>query len=140
MHHRKAFRSYSLNYFLNGDLAPEHLGLVPPESPTGILTRFAQIRQPTKVFTFLDENEHTIEDGLFLFFKEPSFIWQNCSTHRHNQGQNLAFADGHAEHWRWHSPKVFEDYYQIANTPEKKTDIRRLQAALRSCLVPLPKF
>ncbi len=123
-------RSYSVNYFLNGDLAPEHTGMVPPESQTGILTRFSQMRQPTKVFTLLDENENTIEDGLFLFYKEPSDVWQNCSTHRHSQGQNIAFADGHAEHWRWRSARALESYGETVNTPEEKFDIRRLQAVL----------
>lgn len=123
-------RSYSLNYFLNGDLAPEHIGMVPPESLTGILTKFSQIPQPTKVFTFLDENENSIEDGLFLFYKEPSLIWQNSSTHRHNEGQNFAFADGHVEHWKWRSRRHHAGYAEMANTPEEIVDIRRLQAAL----------
>lgn len=123
-------RGYSLNYFLNGDLDPDHIGMVPPESLTGILTKFSEIRQPSKVFTFLDENENSIEDGLFLFYKEPSLIWQNSSTHRHNGGQNIAFADGHAEHWRWRSKRPHTGYHEIANTPEEMADIRRLQAAL----------
>jgi prepilin-type processing-associated H-X9-DG protein len=104
--------------------------MVPPESLTGILTKFSQIPQPTKVFTFLDENENSIEDGLFLFYKEPSLIWQNSSTHRHNEGQNFAFADGHVEHWKWRSRRHHAGYAEMATTPEEIVDIKRLQAAL----------
>ncbi|MDD5139614.1 MAG: prepilin-type N-terminal cleavage/methylation domain-containing protein [Verrucomicrobiales bacterium] len=123
-------RSYSLNYFLNGDLDPSHVGMVPPESQSGILTRSSQLHNPTKVFVFLDECEETIEDGLFLFYREPSLIWQNSTSHRHNQGENLSFADGHAEYWKWRSAKKMQGYHEIATSSEEVIDIRRLQAAL----------
>jgi prepilin-type N-terminal cleavage/methylation domain-containing protein/prepilin-type processing-associated H-X9-DG protein len=122
-------RSYSLNYYLNGDLDPSHRGLV-PSTELDVLTRPTQLRAPANVFAFLDECEATIEDGLFLFARAPSLNWQNCSTHRHSGGQNLSFTDGHVEYWRWRSGEPFTSYSGTAQSPEQIADIRRLQAAL----------
>lgn len=123
-------RSYSLDWYLNGDLDPEHVGLVPPESMGGVVTKLSQLKSPANTFAFLDESETTIEDGLFLLFREPSLIWQNGSSHRHNRGQNLSFTDGHADHWRWSSSKPLSGYAENAQSPEEVADIRRLQSAL----------
>lgn len=38
---------------------------------------------------FLDENENTIEDGVYLLFRDPDVTWQNAPSDRHNQGMNL---------------------------------------------------
>jgi prepilin-type N-terminal cleavage/methylation domain-containing protein/prepilin-type processing-associated H-X9-DG protein len=122
-------RSYSLSYYLNGDLDPDHVGLVSPES-LPVLTRPSQLRSPARTFAFLDESEVTIEDGLFLLARAPEVNWQNCPSHRHNGGENLSFTDGHAEYWRWRSGRVFTTYREIAQTAEELADIRKLQAAL----------
>ena len=90
-------RSYSMDSYLNGGLDVRIYGGYLP----GIVTKTSQLGpNPAGVFVFLDENEATIEDGVFLLYPEPADFWQNGPAHRHNQGANLSFADGHCEHWR----------------------------------------
>jgi prepilin-type processing-associated H-X9-DG protein len=78
----------------------------------------------------LDENEATIEDGVFLLYAAPADFWQNGPAHRHNQGANLSFADGHCEHWRWKYPNGIQGNGQTAANAQDLEDLRRLQAAL----------
>jgi prepilin-type N-terminal cleavage/methylation domain-containing protein/prepilin-type processing-associated H-X9-DG protein len=56
---------------------------------------------PADIFAFIDDNEQTIDDGIFVI---PEDVWYDCPADRHSQGANLSFLDGHAEHHRWSSP------------------------------------
>lgn len=97
-----------------------------------MVTRSSTITAPAKAFTFLDENANTIEDGVYLLFLPPSSIWQNAPSDRHNQGANLAFVDGHAEHWHWLWPKQVRAIGQpVANSADAQ-DLARLQSDLVS--------
>jgi prepilin-type processing-associated H-X9-DG protein len=78
----------------------------------------------------LDENESTIEDGIFLLFRFPDQTWQNAQSARHRQGTNLSFVDGHCEHWTWRHPKPIQALSELADGPDDLKDLRRLQAAL----------
>jgi prepilin-type N-terminal cleavage/methylation domain-containing protein/prepilin-type processing-associated H-X9-DG protein len=90
-------RSYSMDSYLNGGL---DVGIYGGYLP-GIVVKASELGpNPAGVFVFVDENEATIEDGVFLLYPEPADFWQNGPAHRHNQGANLSFADGHCEHWR----------------------------------------
>jgi prepilin-type processing-associated H-X9-DG protein len=69
---------------------------------------------------FIDEHEASIDDGLW---NTPPFalatpgvpvlrpgqttplLWDNLPTDRHNQGANIAFADGHVARHKWLWPK-----------------------------------
>jgi prepilin-type processing-associated H-X9-DG protein len=87
-------RSYSLNANLNA-----------PSWGQAIAKTTADIPSPARLFTFLDELEASIDDGVFLMSPGRSERWDNRPADRHSQGCNFAFADGHAEHWTWKAPK-----------------------------------
>jgi prepilin-type processing-associated H-X9-DG protein len=53
---------------------------------------------------------------------------------RHQQGANLALADGHVEHWRWQARKVFTARWVPAYDAADLADLRRLQAATKNGL------
>jgi prepilin-type N-terminal cleavage/methylation domain-containing protein/prepilin-type processing-associated H-X9-DG protein len=53
---------------------------------------------PSDVFVFIDDNERTIDDGIFVIGR---INWWDCPADRHNHGANLSFLDGHVEHHRW---------------------------------------
>lgn len=108
--------SYSMNVFLNGN-------------PSNSLKTFSRIRAPSSSFVFLDENENTIDDGMFSISEAPDNTWPNLASDRHNRGVCLSFADGHCEHLRWKAPKVFINWFQIA-TGNDLDDLRSLQALL----------
>ncbi len=56
---------------------------------------------PTQAFVFIEESYLTIDDGYFAVKAPGNMIWQNSPTVRHGNACGLAFADGHAEIWRW---------------------------------------
>lgn len=101
-------RSYNLSQSINGaPLLDESRGYGPPS-----FAKEVDIDRPTptELFTFIEVHEDSILDSLFGIpppgwddFAEQ--IWWDVPADRHMQGCNLAFADGHAERWRWTSPK-----------------------------------
>ncbi|MEO7300843.1 MAG: H-X9-DG-CTERM domain-containing protein [Verrucomicrobiota bacterium] len=83
-------RSYAISVWLNCN-----------ELPTGP-KKTGQVKQPTKVAEFVDENQISIDNGA-LGIRGPgsSFDYWNLPSARHNNGCNLSFVDGHAETWKW---------------------------------------
>jgi prepilin-type N-terminal cleavage/methylation domain-containing protein/prepilin-type processing-associated H-X9-DG protein len=120
-------RSYSMDAYLNGGVDVRINGGYLP----GVAIKASDLGPiPSAVFVFLDENAATIEDGVFLLYPAPADFWQNGPAHRHNQGDNLSFADGHCEHWRWKYPVGIQSNGQTAANAQDLEDLQRLQAAL----------
>ena len=86
----------------------------PPRDTTdyGIkpLTQTSQIRTPSKLLTFLEEDDATIDDGHFLYSPLVN-NWYNIPSWLHQNGVTLAFADGHQEYWRWRSARPTTTYF-----------------------------
>ena len=123
-------RSYSMDYYLNGDIDPQYYQNLPPSAFVGLATRYSGISHPSTVFVFLDENEKTINDGIFVLFRDPDQIWRDAPSDRHSRGMNLSFADGHCEHWKWRAPKQMEVEGEPVASADDLQDLRRLQGAL----------
>ncbi|HEY3864259.1 MAG TPA: prepilin-type N-terminal cleavage/methylation domain-containing protein [Verrucomicrobiae bacterium] len=124
-------RSYSLNFYLNGGLDPQYTN-GRADTLSKVVTRYSSVTKPAKVLTFLDENQYTIEDGVYLLLLPPATAWQNAPSDRHNQGMIAAFADGHAEYWHWLCPKTMTGLATPASSPADLQDLQRLQAVLAS--------
>jgi prepilin-type N-terminal cleavage/methylation domain-containing protein/prepilin-type processing-associated H-X9-DG protein len=99
-------RSYNLSQSINGDPNPSVWQYVP------CFLKFASIRNPgtDKCLTFIDELEEALMDAEFGM---PTGVyggmnWWDRPANRHGQGANLAFADGHLEHWKWTVHMVFD--------------------------------
>jgi prepilin-type processing-associated H-X9-DG protein len=120
-------RSYNLSIWLN--TRPDLLASY---------TRLSEIHDPSPsdCFSFLDVHEDGIEDptfGLFPWESKWGRTWLDLPADRHGQGADLAFVDGHAEHWRWKAAKRFVRFLQ----PPRRTDgdledFRRLQTGIPS--------
>jgi prepilin-type N-terminal cleavage/methylation domain-containing protein/prepilin-type processing-associated H-X9-DG protein len=120
-------RSYSMDSYLNGGL---DVGIYGGYLP-GIVLKDSELNpNPAGIFVFADENEATIEDGVFLLYRDPADFWQNGPEHRHSRGANLSFADGHCERWQWKYPNGIQFNGQTAANAQDLEDLRRLQAAL----------
>jgi prepilin-type N-terminal cleavage/methylation domain-containing protein/prepilin-type processing-associated H-X9-DG protein len=120
-------RSYSMDSYLNGGLDVNIYGGYLP----GIVLKDSELNpNPAAIFVFADENEATIEDGVFLLYRDPADFWQNGPEHRHSRGANLSFADGHCERWQWKYPNGIQGNGQTAANPQDLEDLRRMQAAL----------
>jgi prepilin-type N-terminal cleavage/methylation domain-containing protein/prepilin-type processing-associated H-X9-DG protein len=122
-------RSYSLNFYLNGGLDPQYTN-GRAAILSSVATRYADVVRPSTVFAFLDENQYTIEDGVYLLLLAPADFWQNAPSDRHDQGMNITFTDGHCEHWHWRCPKTMTSLAAPASSPDDLQDLRRLQADL----------
>jgi prepilin-type N-terminal cleavage/methylation domain-containing protein/prepilin-type processing-associated H-X9-DG protein len=99
-------RSYSLNWWLNGDAGGSDGPATDPEDKT----KLSQLVDPppSGLFVFMDEHEQTIDDGAMTVGSDKYHYvnqWIDVPADRHNQGANLSFGDGHVEDWRWKAPK-----------------------------------
>src|SRR6266478_10038390 len=94
-------RTYELDSFLNS----WYMGGIPPWCPVPWERRkFSELvhPQPTGVLTFIDSHPTTDTSAEFSqSVGEGGDAWGCLPGEQHNRGANLAFADGHVEHWRW---------------------------------------
>ena len=79
--------------------------------------KFSQIHSPvpSKAFTFIDEHENSIENGLFFVSKRTTpqpaswtWYWVDFPSIRHAGGCGLSFADGHSEIWKFKEAKTYQ--------------------------------
>jgi prepilin-type processing-associated H-X9-DG protein len=90
---------------------------------------------PSRALVFIHENDNTIDDGYWAIDVIPR-EWQNDPAILHLSGDNLSFADGHAEHWKWLEPRTLyignlpssQAYNNIALSP-RDADFDRVAAA-----------
>jgi prepilin-type processing-associated H-X9-DG protein len=95
----------------------------PDPNPTTYVykTRESALTQPgpVQIFCFIDDNEQTIDDGIFVIGEGG---WYDCAADRHSQGANLSFLDGHAEHHRWRTPKALVKPWRYGVSPSVTHD------------------
>lgn len=116
-------RTYSLSCFMGG----------PPRDTTdyGIkpLHQTSQIRNPSRLLTFLEEDDATIDDGHFLYSPTVN-NWYNIPSWLHQNGVTLQFADGHGEYWHWRGPRPTTTYFTSGSAltdPASLQDVARMQ-------------
>lgn len=111
-------RSYNLSIWLNCKNEP------------GSFKYATDVARPTDTFSFIDTHEDGIVDPTFGLYQPDTWwgeFWIDQPANRHNDGANLAFVDGHAEQWKWKSPKVFYTWGQFWRDNDDRDDLRRLQ-------------
>jgi prepilin-type processing-associated H-X9-DG protein len=124
-------RSYNMSQSVNG--YPEFDVVMRDYIPS--FKRLGAIRNPdvSSCLVFIDEHADTMYDALFGMptdFYDGSQTWWDLPANRHKQGANLSFADGHVEHWRWMTPKVFRQWIQPV-TEEELPDWQRVKKAMK---------
>jgi len=123
-------RSYSLNDQMNGNADPNLNAQ--PAYPLEY-TKLSQIHSPSVsgANTFICESDFTIDDGLFAVkLATGGSFWQNAPSNRHMTGTPIAFADGHAEYWRYlESTTVKIPSEKYTTTPTNDRDLARLMTA-----------
>ncbi len=63
----------------------------------------AEVRNPSGIFVFLDEQADTLNDGFFVN-RLDEYAWGNLPGSYHNGAVNLSFVDGHVATHRWVVP------------------------------------
>lgn len=101
-------RSYNMSQSVNG--YPDYNWFISGYVP--FFKKMNDIRDPnvSSCMVFIDENEYTLLDSQFGMptdYYDGSKVWFDMPSSRHDQGANLSFADGHAEHYKWVVPKTF---------------------------------
>jgi len=95
-------RSYAISVWLNcnnvSQVNSDAIGLKVRKS-TGVL-------QPSRVFTFGEENQVSIDNGTLGVNSRSTARWWNPPTARHNGAAAFSFVDGHSEIWRWHGALI----------------------------------
>jgi prepilin-type N-terminal cleavage/methylation domain-containing protein/prepilin-type processing-associated H-X9-DG protein len=87
-------RSVSMNSYLNGSSIWNDNNYV-------IFVKFAEIRDPSHTWVFIDEREDSINDGCFAVDMASKYAVIDYPATYHNGSGALSFADGHAEYHRW---------------------------------------
>ena len=94
-----------------------------------------EIFVPTGLFVFIDTDENDIWDSTFGIIPANypwwSNYWLDIPADRHQQGCNLTFADGHAEHWKWRAPKNGLQLGSPAYSDADFQDLRRIQQCIK---------
>jgi len=131
-------RSYALSAWLNSEMSGK------PDFPEWDTRTFDEMKfrytsltdpSPARVFVFLDKNSDCNDDGVFALADAYGYAmhpdeWTDLPAETHIRGCNLAFADGHAEHYRWRWSKKFNRYHELVANDLDLQDLRRLQAGL----------
>ena len=128
-------RSYNMSQSANG---------LPFKSGNAIIdgmphyAKTTQIRNPSPVnlFVFIDVHEDSIYDSLFgtptLELWGDRRTWWDIPANRHNQGCNFSFADGHAERWKWQTPRQVKVLLtEQSVTTDELPDFRRFQSGFK---------
>jgi prepilin-type N-terminal cleavage/methylation domain-containing protein/prepilin-type processing-associated H-X9-DG protein len=126
-------RSYSLNGQMNG--VPNYQEIFDFSHTYVVNIKESDILYPPpgQALTFIHEAANSIDDGFYDLPAERS-QWGNWPTVVHNYGCNLAFADGHIEHWTWLDPRTGQITDYLTPNPNSK-DLRRMQMAIAT---PVP--
>jgi prepilin-type N-terminal cleavage/methylation domain-containing protein/prepilin-type processing-associated H-X9-DG protein len=92
---------YAMHCYMNGK------GLAGLQNQL-VFRKTTDIRKPPpeRAFVFIHTAPGTMSSGLFYLGISPWTWWS--FPFNHQNGQNLSFADGHVEHWRWHEPDTLK--------------------------------
>jgi prepilin-type N-terminal cleavage/methylation domain-containing protein/prepilin-type processing-associated H-X9-DG protein len=117
-------RSYSVEGWLGANFdvygfSWPNPGLVPPGYTFKTKSSLITTPGPSDVLAFIDDNEQTIDDGIFAI---GEVSWFDYPSARHSQGANLSFLDGYAEHYKWSHPKTVQGIWTYSVNPAATGD------------------
>ena len=91
-------RGYSMNNWMNGE--PFASAANNLDTTHRLFQKDATIAAPSQLYVFLDEDDSTINDGMFVVYMNPAQGLQDEPSLRHKTGYPLAFADGHLDSFK----------------------------------------
>ena len=131
--HLRRTRSYNLSQSING--TPYHDKTFFPPS----FAKESEIDDPSpsELLFFVGVHEDSILDSHFgipprgSIFDEEPLQWWDLPAGRHSHGGNFSFADGHVEHWRWATRKIFTELGQLVRQDGELQDFLRVQRGVK---------
>jgi len=117
---------YLRTYSINGLL----LGEGDADRNTGkIYSRMTDIKHPHATFVFIEEYDNRgYEINSFWVPAWPAPNWVDIPSPFHGRVGLLAFADGHAQTWRWTDPRTWKRMGQFGTSTPNNPDLMDLQA------------
>ena len=89
-----SMRSYSMNGWMDTTSANDGINI---NNPTWWVYKHTyEIRHPSDIWTFIEESQGTINDGLMVCQMPPGTYWDDMPAVLHANGCGMAYADGHA--------------------------------------------
>lgn len=121
-----------MNWWLNGSVEAGSGAENPIGTPED-KTKTSQLSwpPPSQIFVVMDEHEDSIDDGSIVIGADKyGYVdqWLDIPAQRHDEGANLSFADGHAEHWRWKAAKTGGMKNQTVTGSADHQDLYRLKS------------
>ena len=116
----RVVRNYSLEGRMGGADAADHAQYGVQDTTWVLGSAYPQYKKvteirlpsPSEAMTFVDESMETVDDGYFAVnYTAHQDDWQNSPTVRHGKAGVFAFADGHAELWRWSVLNIEQGIY-----------------------------
>jgi prepilin-type N-terminal cleavage/methylation domain-containing protein len=93
-------RSYSMNNWMNG-VPFVSVDSTDLDTSNRLFETESGIPTPSQLFVFIDEDQSTINDAMFVTVMNPPAGFEDMPSHQHKTGYPLSFADGHAEVFRF---------------------------------------
>src|ERR1035437_4100896 len=94
-------RSYSMNNWMNGIPYASWNKSAGLDASNRLFETESSMPTPSQLFVFTDEDQSTINDAMFVTIMNPREGFEDLPARRHKTGYPLAFADGHAEIFRF---------------------------------------
>jgi prepilin-type N-terminal cleavage/methylation domain-containing protein len=92
-------RSYSMNNWMNG-LSPA-AWLDGLDTSRAVYKKDSVLPSPARLFVFVDEDQASINDPLFVVIIDPGWYMNDIPTRIHKTAYPLSFADGHSEAFKF---------------------------------------
>lgn len=88
-----------------------------------VFSKITQMKNPSMIMVFIDENPDTINDGLFAInmdgYRNPQrTVISDLPGIQHGDAAEMSFADGHSEIKKWKSNKVLKNGADQPNNPD----------------------
>jgi prepilin-type N-terminal cleavage/methylation domain-containing protein len=122
-------RVFSINGWLNGE---------GPVGPDGKLAKhISDVKRPHATFVFTEEwDPRGYMINSFMVPPYPATDWVDIPAPLHGRVGLLAFADGHADRWRWTDPRTWTRRGMFGTNTPNNPDLKDFQAWRGPELVP----
>lgn len=91
-------RTYSMNNWMNGQSPADWMP--GPDPANKIYKKDSSLPSPSRLFVFIDEEQESINDTMFVVIVDPGWYMNDIPTRIHRTAYPLSFADGHAESFK----------------------------------------
>jgi prepilin-type N-terminal cleavage/methylation domain-containing protein len=91
-------RTYSMNNWMNGSSPADWISGLNPSNK--VYMKESEIPAPSRLFVFIDEDQASINDVMFVVIVDPGWYMNDIPSRSHKTAYPLSFADGHAESFK----------------------------------------